>query len=239
MITFQEHIKISKHLQDKGNLKSYVEQQKPEKKIILLRDIAETYPLDNNIETDLSTLKNFKIHKDINSLVLGQFIMIEQIITGKHNFKYDVENDLEIAKLLIRPSSHDVFDNQDPEVERVNEENILKASVKDVYQILQSFLDVREFVLFEQFKGVFYEVKEDSEDEDDEDDSPNDSSEALFQQQWYWYSMVRMLAKEDITKYDEIYMLNMSTVMPEMSFLAQKNKIDSARAREQNALSKL
>jgi hypothetical protein len=42
-----------------------------------------------------------------------------------------------------------------------------------------------------------------------------------------------------VTKYDEIYMLKMSTVMPEMSYLAQKNKIDSAKQRQQEAMRKL
>jgi len=107
-----------------------------------------------------------------------------------------------------------------------------------VYAVLQKFLKNRDLVLFEQFKGVFYEVPD--EEEDDEDSTEEErTAESLFQQQWYWYSMVRMLAKEDITKYEEIYMLNMSTVMPEMSYLAQKNKIEAARQRQQQALSKL
>ena len=65
------------------------------------------------------------------------------------------------------------------------------------------------------------------------------TSEMLFSQQWYWYSIVRMLANEDITKYDEIYMLPMSTVLPEMSYLAQRNKIESAKQRQQQLLRKL
>jgi hypothetical protein len=48
-----------------------------------------------------------------------------------------------------------------------------------------------------------------------------------------------MLANEDVTKYDEIYMLKMSIVMPEMSYLAQKNKIESAEQRQQQAMRKL
>ena len=51
--------------------------------------------------------------------------------------------------------------------------------------------------------------------------------------------MVRMLAQEDITRYSEIYMLKMSTVMPEMSFIAQRSKIESARQRQGEAMRKL
>jgi len=47
------------------------------------------------------------------------------------------------------------------------------------------------------------------------------------------------LAQEDIRRYSDIYMLKMSTVMPEMSYLAQKNKIESANQRQQAAMRKL
>jgi hypothetical protein len=51
--------------------------------------------------------------------------------------------------------------------------------------------------------------------------------------------MVRMLAKEDITRYDDIYMLKMSKVLPEMSYITQKEKIDRAEARRQESMNKL
>ena len=60
----------------------------------------------------------------------------------------------------------------------------------------------------------------------------------LFNQKWYWYSIVRTLANEDITRYSEIYMLPMSTVLPEMSYLAQRNKIESAKQRQSQAMRK-
>ena len=66
------------------------------------------------------------------------------------------------------------------------------------------------------------------EENETENKEESSTDESLFSQQWYWYSVVRMLANEDITKYDDIYMLKMSIVMPEMSYLAQKNKIESA-----------
>ena len=51
--------------------------------------------------------------------------------------------------------------------------------------------------------------------------------------------MVRMLANEDITKYSDIYMLPMGIVLPEMSFLAQRSKIENARKRQEQAMRKL
>lgn len=238
MITFREHIEISKYIEKNNTISEYIEQQAPEKRIDLVRRIAETYPLEKDIDSNLNTLKGKSVVKSVYQLVLGQFIMIEQIITGKSTYEYEAINDLELAKLIVRPDHHDIFDNGDDEVENQNEQDILNASVQDVYTVLQKFLKNRDLVLFEQFKGVFYEVP-DEDEEDDESTEEERTAESLFQQQWYWYSMVRMLAKEDITKYEDIYMLNMSVVMPEMSYLAQKNKIESARQRQQQALSKL
>ena len=238
MITFREHIEISKYIEKNNTISEYIEQQAPEKRIDLVRRIAETYPLEKDIDSNLNTLKGKSVVKSVYQLVLGQFIMIEQIITGKSTYEYEAINDLELAKLIVRPDHHDIFDNGDDEVENQNEQDILNASVQDVYTVLQRFLKNRDLVLFEQFKGVFYEVP-DEDEEDEESTEEERTAESLFQQQWYWYSMVRMLAKEDITKYEDIYMLNMSVVMPEMSYLAQKNKIESARQRQQQALNKL
>ena len=239
MITFREHMEISRYIEKNNTISEYIEQQAPEKKIDLVRKIAETYPLEKDINSDLKTLKGRKVYSEINDLVLGQFIMIEQIITGKNSYEYEAMNDFELAKLIIRPGKHEFFDNENIDDEKENEDIILNASIQDVYSALQQFLKKRDFVLFKQFKGVFYEVPEESDDEEDEEGEEDKTGESLFQQQWYWYSMVRMLAKEDITKYAEIYMLKMNIVMPEMSYLAQKNKIDSATQREQQALSKL
>jgi len=93
-------------------------------------------------------------------------------------------------------------------------------------------------VLFKDFAGVFYDLKEDDEEQEEEEQGEK-TSEMLFQSQWYWYSIVRMLAQEDIRRYAEIYMLPMGSVLPEMSYLAQKNKIDDANRRQSEALRKL
>lgn len=116
---------------------------------------------------------------------------------------------------------------------------ILSSPVQDIYDAINKYLDDRDYVLFKQFAGVFYEVKDEEEEEVEEEQEEERTSENLFRQQWYWYSIVRSLAKEDITRYDEIYMLKMSTVLPEMSYLAQKDKIDGANRRKEQALNKL
>ena len=237
MITFRQHLDISKYSNKDNGILEYISTLSPEDRVRATRDIMATYPINMKGVVTEETKNKFNIYTDITELVLGQFIMLEQIITGKTKYATDAENDLAIAQLVLRPKHHSDFDNEKTEDENVNNENILNSPVEDIYRILTQFLDNREFVLFKQFSGVFYESQDEEDVEEGEDGT--DTAEQLFTQQWYWYSMVRMLAKEDITRYGEIYMLKMATVMPEMSYLAQKNKIEAANQRQQQALSKL
>ena len=236
MITFAQHLEISKHSVKKEGMSNYISKLPPEEMINVARGITETYPLNINGKITDSIRETFNVYDNVMDLVLGQFIMLEQIITGKTNFKTDAENDLAIAELILRPKDNDVFDNEDKDKEKENRNKILSTPVQDVYNVLTTFIRDRDFILFKQFSGVFYDVSEDDEENEDEDEI---TSEKLFSQQWYWYSMVRMLAKEDITRYSEIYMLKMSIVMPEMSFIAQRSKIESAAQRQQEAMRKL
>ena len=166
-----------------NNVSDYLSQLNISDKLEYIRSVENTYPVESNLK-QVKNLNN--IYTAIENLVLGQFIMIEQIITGK-TITEDYLVDFEILKLLIRPLKHEEFDNSDLSLEKENEERILN-------------MDVREA---------------------------------------YWYNIVRMLSGEDIHKYEKTYMLPMSVVLPEMSFLAQKNKIESANQRQEEAMRKL
>ena len=197
----------------------------------LADDIEDTYPINERM---LRPTFDKKIYYGVEDMVFGQFIMVEQILTGKMGLNNHTA-DLELAKLLIRPLGDKVFDNEDGHKELANENDLLTYDVREVYYILERFTKRRNKTMFEDYSGVFYDPKEDEEDEDTlgADSGPN------FHQQWYYYSLVRMLANEDITKYDEIYMLPMKSVLPEMSYLSQKRKIDDAESRKQSALAKM
>jgi len=234
MITLRKHIELMRHIHSGDDVSSFIESMKPLEALDFSRASSKTYPIQHNLKQP-NTNKN--VYTTIESLVLGQFIMLEQIITGKTKLP-DHLIDFEIAKLLIRPSNHIVFDNEDIKEEKANEQDILNMDVLEVYWVLDTFIENRNKTLFEDFSGVFYDVA--NEDENEEQQTKEEkTSEMLFSQQWYWYSIVRTLANEDITKYSEIYMLNMSTVLPEMSFLAQRSKIESARERQNQAMRKL
>jgi hypothetical protein len=230
MITLGQHLQIQRIVESGGSLESMFLSMSDIDSELFSEDIQDTYPVQDN------TMKpkfNKRIHYGVEDMVFGQFIMVEQILTGKAGLNSHT-SDLELAKLIIRPESDGVFDNEDGHKEISNEEDILSYDVREVYYVLERFTKRRNKTMFEDYSGVFYDPKEEVEDDDTiPDDGPN------FHQQWYYYSLVRMLANEDITKYNEIYMLPMKEVLPEMSYLSQKRKIEAAEQRKQEALSKI
>lgn len=235
-MTFKDHISISKHTSNEFDIQSYLVDFEPLERIKILRGIAATYPLkSDDVITDEITSR-FEVYDNVFDLVLGQFIMIEQILTGKFKFQNEWDQDLELMTYVLRPKGEKEFDNNDSAKEAEHREAILNTPVQDLYNVINKFVKHRELVLFKQFSGVFYATH----DEDDDPDAfSTPTPDELFNQQWYWYSIVRSLAQEDIRRYEEIYMLKMNTVLPEMSYLAQKNKIEAANARQQAALNKL
>lgn len=235
---FKYHIELLKYLNTNTDLKVFLDRYKGMERLNISRSLRDNYPLKPpSVVTDVIK-ESFNVYADVNGLVLGQFIMIEQIITGKTKLpEYAI--DFEILKLILRPKHHQVFDNENQQDEKDNEYKILNTDVTDLYSAMNIFLENRNRTLFKDFSGVFYDLNEDEEDEQDEETKTNETSEMLFQNQWYWYSIVRMLAQEDIRRYSEIYMLPMSTVLPEMSYLAQKNKIEDAQRRQSQAMRKL
>lgn len=234
MITFKQHIDMMGVVRKGMSPTDYADQSMGTiERLDYYRDFMETYPINDHIKTPSF---DKSIYTRIEELVLGQFIMVEQIITGKTKLP-DHLVDYEIAKLIIRPKEHKEFDNSDPELEKKNGEDILSYDVREVYWVLEKMIANRNKTLFKDFSGVFYEAPS---DDDEEDNQPEEkTAQMLFNQQWYWYSIVRMLSGEDIHKYEDTYMLPMSIVLPEMSFIAQQSKIEAANQRQRQALSKL
>jgi hypothetical protein len=208
-----------------------------EQRISLIRDAENIYPLTSDLRPSPEFLEEFMFYDNVVDLHLGQFIMLEQVITSNEKYKHKVDNDLEIAKLILRPKHQKEFDNEDKDAEYKNLEKILNSNVTDIYGCINKFMENREYVLFKQFSGVFYSIKD--YEEEDEKEKEELVGEDLFHNQWYWYNIVRTLAQEDIRRYEEIYMLKMNVVLPEMSFLAQRSKIENMRNKKMEAQYKL
>jgi len=231
MVTLKKHIELQKILEAGGNIDSMFTSLDAIESDLLAGDMIDAYPVQDNL---MKPTFNKKIYYGIEEMVFGQFIMVEQILTGKAGISA-TQADVELAKLIIRPVEDYVFDNDDGHKEINNEEDILSYDVREVYYVIERFIKRRNKTVFEDYSGVFYDPKEEAEEGDQMDEEQG----ANFHQQWYYYSLVRMLANDDITKYNEIYMLPMKEVLPEMSYLSQKRKIESAEQRKQEALSKM
>jgi hypothetical protein len=225
MITLRQHIEIIINSRTEGALSNYLNGLSVIKMIRLKEDMEKVYPLKRR-NVDYSELK-FKTYRRVFDLVLGQFIMIEQIFTGKdvvpkHLF------DFSVLRLILRPPLDAEFDNSNDEKEHINDEAILDLDVEIAISILADFTDDRNKVLFKEFAGVFYDPEQKNEDEE-EDVKSDDTFEYKFKEQWYWYGIVRKLGGENILNYDKVYMIKMESVLPELSFLIQKAKLDKAQ----------
>lgn len=234
MITFRQHIDLMNHLRSGRSTEDFIDNLSEFDSVNFMSFFEDVYPIQDNILRNKDLEKEKNVYLSVNSLVLGQFIMLEQIITGKTKLP-DHLVDLEIAKLIIRPCEDELFDNEDEDKELSNHNDVLDMDVRNVYYILNTYIEDRNKILFNDFSGVFYEPQDDTE----EDDSSENTSNMMFNQQWYWYSIVRLLSGEDIHKYEKTYMLSMRTVLPEMSFLAQRSKIEAAEQRRSEAMRKL
>ena len=233
MITFQKHIEIQRLVEAGGDVTYFFNQlDNDADKWLLMQDLEDSYPIQEKMRKPKF---DKHIYYTVEDLVFGQFIMIEQILTGKAGLN-NHQADLELAKLIIRPKEDLIFDNEDGQKEIDNELDILQADVTEVYYVLDRFINRRNKTLFRDYAGVFYDPKEETEETEEEEPTEADVN---FHQQWYYYSLVRMLAQEDVTRYDDIYMLPMKVVLPEMSYLSQKRKIEQAEMRKQEALAKM
>lgn len=239
MITYKDHMEISKGISIDDDGKVSLGNKNLLERIELIREIDQVYPLRDSKRLTPYIQEKFTVNSSVKSMVLGQFIMSEQILTGKEKFNTEEEMELALLQLLLRPKHHREFDNTSPSDEQQNREDILNSPVQDLYNVLNRYLANREQVLFKEFAGVFYEVNEETEEVEEKTEVDDTQVGRNFYQQWYWYSIVRTLGKEDIRVYPEIYMLKMDVVLPEMSYLAQKNKVESAQQRQDAALSKL
>ena len=237
MISLRTHIELTKSVDSEDKVLETLSSLDLSQRINVMRHMSEVYPLTEDTRAKPEYKNDFNIYEKITDLHLGQFIMLEQLITSNEKYENRVDNDLEIAKLIIRPKHQKEFDNEDLESEKQNTEDILNSDVRNVYGCINKFMKDREYVLFKQFSGVFYNIKDYSEEEEEE--KKELVGEDLFYNQWYWYNIVRTLAQEDIRRYEEIYMMKMNIILPEMSFLAQKSKIEKMNQRKMEAKYKL
>jgi hypothetical protein len=154
---------------------------------------------------------------------LTQFILLEYAI--KADF-----DESKIASICIRPKDEVEFDNTDQEREEEHLTKLYEEDAPVIQMVTKSLMHNREYVLFTKFDGVIYNKVEPSEDEEEDEPEAPDT----FNERWFWYSIVRALANEDLQKFDFVYSMKMSDVLIELAYRTQLNqRIENERRAEE------
>ena len=180
----------------------------------ILRDTNDNPPTE---------ITSFKVYRDLLEMTLAQFIYLE------HELKQEKPSEERLVQLLIRPIDEVEFDDTQ-ESEQAHLDALMELDAGAAFAAIRDLMNNREMVLFTRFDGVIYNRVEPSEL--DEEDAEEDNS---FENNWFFYNIVRTLANEDITKFKEIYSLRMSEVLVEMAYRVQLSIIETARAKEEEA----
>jgi hypothetical protein len=176
-------------------------------------------------DVDASSMADrYNVFTDILKMSLTQFILLEYAIKGGFA-------EASIAQIVIRPKDELEFDNTDQEKEEALMSAIYEEDAMAVSHIIKSVMQNRDYVLFTKFEGVIYNKIEISEDEEDEEPEEPDT----FNERWFWYSIVRALANEDLTKFQFVYDMKMSDVLVELAYRTQLNQRIEAERRAEEA----
>ena len=188
---------------------------------------ADTFE-DSRFKTiDASSIaERYNVYTDITKMSLTQFILLEYAI--KADF-----DEASVASIVIRPKEEKEFDNTDQDVEEKLVSEIFEEDALAVSHIISSMMKNREYVLFTKFEGVIYDKIELDEDEDGDEDETDEPD--TFTERWFWYSIVRSLANEDLTKFQFVYDMKMSDVLVEMAYRVQLAKRQEAERRAEEA----
>lgn len=180
-------------------------------------------------EADPKTIYDrYKVYTNILEFTLAQFIYFESEI------RQPEPSEQRIMQLLVRPTTEEEFDDTAAS-EEAHMKSLLGEDAMALFAIANEFMANREFNLFTRFDGVIYSKKEKIEGEE-EDIEP--SQEESFEENWFFYKIVRTLANEDITKFSKIYSLRMSEVLVELSYRAQYAIIEMSKLKQEEARAK-
>ena len=228
---FGTHLKLFKAIEDEeydDSLEMFSVKERLE--IIIAKEKVYPLPKMPDQERVRAMAEKYNLYTNILHMSLGQFIMLESELKSTN------KRDEVVAALVIRPKEEKNYDNEDALREEKILEQLLEEDVRDIYSVVGSMMLNREFMLFNKFSGVLYNRYEETEEEEEEEGEKKQLiGEDEFKSQWFWYSIVRQLAQDDIRRFNDIYDLKMSVVMVELSFLSQKSILENARMRAEEA----
>jgi len=225
-MTIQEFLEFRKQA-IRGTLDKYYESLTVHQKLEAIK-CFEKIGKEKVSKSGNSIYSNYNVITDVEQMVLGQFIMIEQVLQSQSDTR-----ELQVLNLIVRPKEDKEFDYIDMDREQSHSRTVAQLDSIEGMQVFQDFMENRESVLFKKFNGVIYQEPDPSMEEDEEQST---TGEEQFSKMWYWYSIIRDLAGEDILKQDQVTMIKMSKVLVELSFKAQKSKLEYARMKREESL---
>lgn len=183
---------------------------------------------------DSVLLNNYNIYDSIDEMVFGQFIACEKVISSGNDKNIILEI---LSYNIFRPVNDIMFDNTDRQKEEIHVESIREEDSFVLIQIINKWLDHRNYYVNKKYNGVFYKIIDDEDVEDEEELTGDElSAEEQFSRNWYWYAMVRSLASENVLKIEEVLMKPMADIAPELAYRRQKDVIDTARRKREEQL---
>ena len=222
---FGLRVKIANAISE-NRFDEFIEEISPLEKLDIIRQLSEADDASFRTVDASSICDRYTVYTDVLKMSLTQFILLETSIKS-------LASESDIALIIIRPKDELEFDNTDQEKEEELISSIYEEDGMAISYIIKSMLNNREYILFTKFDGVIYNKVEKSDEDEDEEDEVVDSS-IDFNERWFWYSIVRSLANEDLTKFQFVYDMKMSDVLVELAYrvqLAQKNE-NERRAEE-------
>lgn len=210
-----------------GKSEEFVASLTPAEKIEVIRSLDNDIDGKNGLFDASSMYEKYTIYTDVLKMTLTQFIYLEYALKAGRAFAN------EVAAIIIRPKDEVQFDNTNQLAEENLSAMIDEEEYDGVSQIIQSMLRTRDYVLFTKFEGVVYNKLEPSEDEEEEKTGDVD-----FNERWFWYSIVRTLANEDLQKFQFVYDMRMSDVLVELAYriqLAKKTENEQRAEEARNA----
>lgn len=228
-MTIQSFLEFRRHA-ERGTLEQYYESLNVYDKLEAIKTFRKIQEAGFD-DAENSIYSNYNVITDIESMVLGQFIMVEQIMNTQTDTK-----ELQVLNLIVRPKADKEFNYVNQEDEQKHSKEIAQLDAIEGIQIFNKFVAQREETLFKKFRGVIYQ--EPDESITDEEKEPDNSPEAQFGRMWYWYSIIRELAGEDILRHDQVNMLKMSKVLVELAYKIQKGRIEYNLQRREEMMRK-
>lgn len=230
LISINEWFKIQDHLEsiDLERLQQLLGLSKVDS-LRKYKSLLETLKMLQTGSFDLEPLTSrYKYYDDIEEMTFAQFISIESSLQNIRDARTVY---ILVCSELLRPLSEKVYDNDDELRNIAHREAIGDEAAPYIFKLFNDFMKHRSEFHYKKYKDVFLYESEDGS-------QPDYDSSTQFYRNWHWYSYVRELSGEDISRYEQTMLMPMKVIAPEISYRQGLAKVEKQRMAEQQAIAK-